>query len=201
VVERHDEAAAAPSISSDIEAGNRAGSERRSSPRSSSAGSVIDLARRAILLSAATSFLEREADRRRERTRTPSTRAATLAGAGGYLENAEGPAVPRQLEARKFRFSDFVSADFFAEAEHRYLEAVARRDAISVAWEAENRPLLAVGSTGQLVEHPLVKMLREHDVLVDRLAASARRRHRGPEPSAVLKPTIGRSPAAKLRSV
>jgi hypothetical protein len=94
-----------------------------------------------------------------------------------------------------------VAADFSAEAEGRYQDAVARREAIAEAWRAEGEPLLATGSTGQLVEHPLVKMLREHDVLVDRLAAAARRRHRGPEPSAVLTPSIGPSPAAKLRAV
>jgi hypothetical protein len=93
------------------------------------------------------------------------------------------------------------AADFSADAESRYLEATSRRDAIRDAWKAEGEPLLAAGSTGQLVEHPLVRMLREHDVLVDRLAAAARRRHAGPEPSAVLKPSIGRSPAAKLRAV
>jgi hypothetical protein len=88
-------------------------------------------------------------------------------------------------------------ADFFLESENRYSEAVARRDAIQAAWEAEGSPLLAQGSTGQLVEHPYVKMLRDHDLLVDRLGVAFRKRHRGPEPSAVLKP----SPAAKLRAV
>jgi hypothetical protein len=90
-----------------------------------------------------------------------------------------------------------VSTDFLADAELRYLEAVERRGAIQEAWQAEGAPLLATGSTGQLVEHPLVKMLREHDLLVDRLAAAARVRHRGPVPSAVVKP----SPAARLRAV
>ena len=90
-----------------------------------------------------------------------------------------------------------MTADFFSEAENRYSEAVARRDAIQEAWEAEGSPLLATGSTGQLVEHPLVKMLRDHDLLVDRLGARTRKRHRGPEPSAVLKP----SPAARLRAI
>jgi hypothetical protein len=94
-----------------------------------------------------------------------------------------------------------VSADFSADAESRYAEAVARRDAIRDAWNAEGQPLLATGSTGQLVEHPLVKMLREHDLLVDRLAGAVRKRNRGPEPSAVLKPSIGASPATKLRAV
>jgi hypothetical protein len=94
-----------------------------------------------------------------------------------------------------------VSADFFADAEGRYLEAVARRDAIRDAWETDGEPLLSRGSTGQLVEHPYLKMLRDHDLLVDRLGAAVSRRHRGPEPSAVLKPSIGKSPAAKLRAV
>ncbi len=91
-----------------------------------------------------------------------------------------------------------MTSDFFAEAEKsRYTEAVARRDAIRDAWEAEGAPLLASGSTGQLVEHPLVKMLREHDLLCDRLGGVIRKRHRGPQPSAVLQP----SPAAKLWAV
>jgi len=74
---------------------------------------------------------------------------------------------------------------FFEDAEVRYQDAVARREAIRKAWTDAGEPLLAEGSTGQLVEHPFVKMLREHDVLVDRLAASVRKRHRGPNPSAV----------------
>ena len=92
-----------------------------------------------------------------------------------------------------------MTAALDTDAEGRYAEAVARRDAIRTAWEAEGSPLLTTGSTGQLVEHPFVKMLRLHDVLVDRLGAALRRRHRGPEPSAVIKPSIGESPAAKLR--
>lgn len=83
------------------------------------------------------------------------------------------------------------------DVERLYLDALSRRDAIRDAWQAEGAPLLAAGSTGQLVEHPLVKMLREHDVLVERLGARARRRHAGPTPSAVLTP----SPAARLRAV
>jgi hypothetical protein len=91
--------------------------------------------------------------------------------------------------------------DLLTEADRRYQEAVARRDAIVRAWESEGSPLLSAGSTGQLVEHPLVKMLRDHDLLVDRLAEAVRKRHRGPEPAAVLKSSIGQSPASKLRAV
>jgi hypothetical protein len=78
-----------------------------------------------------------------------------------------------------------VSGDFFAEAEGRYAEAVARRDAIAEAWKAEGEPLLATGSTGQLVEHPFLRMLRDHDLLVDRLAARTRTSKLGRPPSAV----------------
>jgi hypothetical protein len=76
-------------------------------------------------------------------------------------------------------------ADFSGEAAVRYQDAAERREAIRQAWIEAGEPLLSEGSTGQLVEHPFVKMLREHDVLVDRLGASVRKRHRGPEPSAV----------------
>ena len=90
-----------------------------------------------------------------------------------------------------------MSAEFFSEAEGRYREAAARREAIRGAWQADGSPLLAHGSTGQLVEHPYLRMLRDHDLLVDRLGQAVRKRHRGPVPSGVVKP----SPAAKLRAV
>jgi hypothetical protein len=112
-------------------------------------------------------------------------------------DGALDPTTPRYLNARKFEVLGFVSVDFFSEAESRYAEAVTRRDAIRDAWEADGAPLLATGSAGQLREHPLVKMLRDHDLLVDKLGAALRKRHRGPEPSAVLKP----SPAVELRAV
>lgn len=116
-------------------------------------------------------------------------------GTGGQrARGRKDPALPQRPKVSLRRFGE---RRFFTEAENRYTEAVARRDAIRDAWEAEGAPLLAVGSTGQPVEHPLVKMLREHDLLADRLGAVIRKRHRGPQPSAVLKP----SPAAKLRAV
>jgi hypothetical protein len=94
-----------------------------------------------------------------------------------------------------------MTADLSSDAERRYQDAVARRDAILAAWHAEDCPLLDKGSKGQRVEHPLMRMLRLHDVLVDRLAAAMRVKHAGPEPSAVLTPSIGASPATRLRRV
>ena len=78
-----------------------------------------------------------------------------------------------------------MDADFSAEAESRYREAVGRRDAIRDAWQADGAPLLAAGSTGQLVEHPYVRMLREHDVLAERLAVRVAPARRGRPPTAV----------------
>jgi hypothetical protein len=45
--------------------------------------------------------------------------------------------------------------------------------------------------------HPFVKMLHDADLLCDRRGDVIRKRHRGPQPSAVVTP----SPAAKLRAV
>jgi hypothetical protein len=85
--------------------------------------------------------------------------------------------------------------DHDAESLVRYEEAAARREQIKSLWELEGSPLLSEGSKGQLIEHPLLKMLREHDLLVQKLAVDVKKTHRGPIPSAVIKP----SPAAKLR--
>jgi hypothetical protein len=63
--------------------------------------------------------------------------------------------------------------------ERRYRKALERRDGIRDCWIAEGRPIFAEGSVGQLVEHPLVKAMREHDLLVTRLAQPLQRRHRG----------------------
>jgi hypothetical protein len=62
------------------------------------------------------------------------------------------------------------------DAEGRYADVVARRDAIRTAWEAEGSPLLTAGSTGQLVEHPFVKMLLLHGLL----SIAARTRAKAP---------------------
>ena len=71
------------------------------------------------------------------------------------------------------------------DAEGRYADVVARRDAIRTAWEAEGSPLLTAGSTGQLVEHPFVKMLLLHGLLVDRRAHTCKSATpaRSPRPS------------------
>ena len=91
--------------------------------------------------------------------------------------------------------------DLTADAEQRHREAIERRDRIVVAWEAEGRPLTTRGSQGQLVEHPYIRMMRDHDLLVARLAAVLQPRRIGRPPTAVITPSIGRSPAVRLRVV
>ena len=90
-------------------------------------------------------------------------------------------------------------SDVFSEAEARYEEAKARRDALREAWADEGQPLLAYGSAGQLVEHPLLRSLRDHDLLLLRLGRDLQARHRGPKPSAVI--SISQSPASRRRSI
>ncbi len=89
--------------------------------------------------------------------------------------------------------------DTNSDAEERYRETVARRTAIQELWESLNKPLLSDGSTGQLQEHPLVKMMREHDALLVKLSLEVSKRHRGPQPSAV--PSIRKPRSSKLRAV
>ena len=139
------------------------------------------------------------------RCRCPAS-ASSTPGGRGVIAGDGAAYIPVPLAARTFRAfvfaaPDAMTSDLNSEAEARYREAVARRDAIVDAWIKEGSPLLGTGSTGQLIEHPYVRMLRAHDLLVDRLAASVRKRHRGPNPSAVISPSIGESPAAKLRAV
>ena len=50
---------------------------------------------------------------------------------------------------------------FFSDAADRYSRAVDLEQAIRSEWKSVGSPLLAEGSMGQLVEHPLVKMLKE----------------------------------------
>ena len=78
--------------------------------------------------------------------------------------------------------------DVLADAEMRYAAAKSRRARIEKAWKAEGSPLLGRGSKGQTTEHPLMRMLRDHDALLLKLAHPLRRSHAGPEPSGVIKP-------------
>jgi hypothetical protein len=91
-------------------------------------------------------------------------------------------------------------SDVFSDAEERYRFACERRQAIIAAWEAEGRPLVTAGSQGQLVEHPLVKQMHAADRLCQQLGEALRRKQPGPDPVAVVKASVGISPAAKKRS-
>jgi hypothetical protein len=71
------------------------------------------------------------------------------------------------------------------QAPNLYLDALERRAAILEEWQLRDEPLMSEGSKGQWIEHPSIKMLREHDELCSRLAV----------------PGVRRPKSSKLRSV
>jgi hypothetical protein len=87
--------------------------------------------------------------------------------------------------------------DLEAEAQSAYETAVERVQMIAAEWDELGNPLTTEGSMGQTVPHPLIKMLQDAEMLADRLRKSVRKAHRGPAPSAVVKPPQ----SAKLRAV
>jgi hypothetical protein len=50
-------------------------------------------------------------------------------------------------------------------------------------------------------EHPLMKMMRELEAHESKLRELVAKRHRGPDPSAVLKASVPKSRGARLRAV
>ena len=59
-------------------------------------------------------------------------------------------------------------------------------------WEELGRPVLARGSKGQEVAHPLLAELRAAARLEDELRQRLSKKHRGPQPSAVVSTIAGR---------
>lgn len=90
-------------------------------------------------------------------------------------------------------------SDVFAEAKKRYEDACQRRQETIEAWEAENKPLTTIGSRDQVVDHPLVKQINELDKLCAALGQALERKHRGPDPRAVVHAGVGQSPAVRVR--
>jgi hypothetical protein len=83
-----------------------------------------------------------------------------------------------------------------------YAAALQRLEEIRLAWEAEGKPLIALGSTGQQVESPLVRLLRESEAHVARLGEIMRRRSVGRPLSPDRAAYLGPPPAVvKLRGV
>ena len=67
----------------------------------------------------------------------------------------------------------------------RYEYACERLRLLQEQWEAAGKPFTAKGTRGAEVEHPLHKVLRLQEILVDRLAARARPGRVGRPPEAV----------------
>jgi hypothetical protein len=68
-----------------------------------------------------------------------------------------------------------------SNAELRFQEAVHDLTQFRRAWNRLGRPWSAVGSKGQLVAHPLVALIRQAEVAVERLSMPAAA-HRGGRP-------------------
>jgi len=60
------------------------------------------------------------------------------------------------------------------DAVDRYVFACERLSLLRGQWEKAGRPFTAAGTRGAEVEHPLHKVLRLQEILVDRLAGRAR---------------------------
>lgn len=81
-----------------------------------------------------------------------------------------------------------------------YEAAKERLDAIRAAWFAEGQPLVGEGSTGQLVEHALHRLLRDQEMATARLADMAKIKHKGPDQAGVIRQRYGPKPSqAELR--
>ena len=86
------------------------------------------------------------------------------------------------------------------DAQDAYDAAVQRANAIKAAWLDLGEPIVASGSTGQVIAHPLLKAMNEADSLADRLRQRVVARHAGPDPAAVVTARIGLSPSGRLRA-
>jgi hypothetical protein len=79
-----------------------------------------------------------------------------------------------------------MTADIDSEAQERYRLACARLERVREAWEAADCPMTALSPRGVLGQHPLLKELRAHEHLVDRLYVHAKRSRMGRPPTAVM---------------
>jgi phage terminase small subunit len=96
--------------------------------------------------------------------------------------------------------------DRLADAVDRYAHAVDVADRARREWHERGAPLTITHPNGITAAHPLVAVMRD----AERDAAKygemlglkpGRVSHRGPDPVATIKASIGESPAAKLRAV
>jgi hypothetical protein len=97
--------------------------------------------------------------------------------------------------------TDFSAPDVLEDLERVYDEALRRLDAIKDAWYVAGQPLIGVGSTGQDVEHALVRLLRDSEAHVVRLGGQLRRKRIGRPQVAVidLREKLAESRARQLR--
>ena len=76
--------------------------------------------------------------------------------------------------------------DLDQDALDAYERAHQQHELLTAQWEELGQPVLARGSKGQEVAHPLLGELRAAARLEDELRQQLRKKHRGPQPSAVV---------------
>ena len=96
--------------------------------------------------------------------------------------------------------------DLLAEAAARYAYAVDLARETRTAWFAQEQPLTVEYPNGIEAPHPLLKIIRDAEADAAKFALAlgidgAVRGRAGRKPEAVIRPKVGRSPAAKLRAV
>jgi hypothetical protein len=90
-------------------------------------------------------------------------------------------------------------ADPGADALEAYEAAVERARIVRQAWDDAGRPVLTTGSRKQNVPHPLLKAIRDAELLADRLRLSVRTPRMGRPPLAVVDARITDIRAGRIR--
>jgi phage terminase small subunit len=117
-------------------------------------------------------------------------------------------AAGKKAWARALRAIDTADdPDLSADMAARYAQQVDLADKARREWRKHGEPLTLTQVNKAIGPHPLLKVIENADKLAHWLSndlgiKSQKRKHRGPDPRAVIQPGgVGESPAAKLRVV
>jgi hypothetical protein len=99
---------------------------------------------------------------------------------------------------------DLEDPDRLYDTAARFAHAVDLADKARRRWRKAGEPLVLELGNGTATVHPLVKVMQDAERDAKRFGEALeikprRKAHRGPDPVATIKASIGESPAAKLR--